>query len=118
MSEKRECKALYYIRHFFIFIPAVSGCVSISAFASLVNISVGTTSSAVGSKTCAITREIKSYQTIFTKKKRKKDHIVLLAKTKLNWIEVFISKVLIDLYINHDEIVLVNNMSRECNEIK
>ena len=43
---------------------------------------------------------------------------MLLAKTKLNWIEVFISKVLIDLYINHDEIVLVNNMSRECNEIK
>ena len=80
MSEKRECKALYYVRHFFIFIPAVSGCVSISAFASLVNISVGTTSSAVGSKTCAITTEIKSYQTIFTKKKKKKGSYSVIGK--------------------------------------
>ena len=42
------------------------------------------------------------------KKKKKHDKIVLLAKTKLNYIEMLISKVLIDSYINHDEFVLVN----------
>ena len=53
------------------------------------------------------------------KKKRKKhDKIVLLAKTKLNTIEVLISKVLIASYINHHEFVSVNNVLREYNEVK
>ena len=53
------------------------------------------------------------------KKKRKKhDKIVLLAKTKLNTIEVLISKVSIASYINHHEFVSVNNVLREYNEVK
>ena len=43
---------------------------------------------------------------------------MLLGKTKLDTIEVLISKVLIDSCISHDEIVLVNNMFREYNEMK
>ena len=43
---------------------------------------------------------------------------MLLAKTKLNTIEVLISKALIDSYINHDKIVSVNNVLREYNEMK
>ena len=43
---------------------------------------------------------------------------MLLAKTKLNTIEVLISKVLIALYINHHEFVSVNNVLREYNEVK
>ena len=43
---------------------------------------------------------------------------MLLAKTKLNPIEVFISKALIDLYTNHDEFILVNNVLRKYNEKK
>ena len=42
----------------------------------------------------------------------------MLAKTKLDTIEVLISKSLIDLYISHDEFVLVNNVLREYNELK
>ena len=41
-----------------------------------------------------------------------------LAKTKLNSIEVLISKSLNDLYINHDEFVSVNHMLREHKEMK
>ena len=37
------------------------------------------------------------------------DEIVLLAKTKLNSIEVLISRSLIDSCISHDEFVLINN---------
>ena len=48
------------------------------------------------------------------KKKRKKhDKIVLLAKSKLNGIEVLISKALIDSSISHDEFVLINNVLKE-----
>ena len=43
---------------------------------------------------------------------------MLLAKTKLNSIEVLISKALIDSYINHDEFILVNNVLRKYNEKK
>ena len=43
---------------------AVTGCVSISAFPSLVGIPVYITSSAVGLKICAITAGIKKYKPI------------------------------------------------------
>ena len=39
---------LNYFEHFLVFAFAVSGCISISAFASIVDIPVGTASSAVG----------------------------------------------------------------------
>ena len=65
-----------------------------------------------------ITAGIKKYKSINKKKRKKHDHIVLLAKTKLNSIEVLISKALIDLYINHDDFVSVNNVLREYNKIK
>ena len=43
---------------------------------------------------------------------------MLLGKVKLNKIEVLISKVLIELYISHDEFILVNNVLREFNGTK
>ena len=52
------------------------------------------------------------------KKKKKHDKIVLLAKSKLNSIEVLISKALIDSVISHDEFVLINNVLKEYNEMK
>ena len=70
--------------------------VSVSDFASLVGIPVGITSSAVGLKICVLTAGIKKYKSKIKKKKKKNDKIALLEKTKLNSIEVLISKVLID----------------------
>ena len=61
----------------------MTGCFSISAFASLIRIPIRVKSSAIGLKICAITAEIKV--------KKKHDKIVLLAKSKLNSIEVLIS---------------------------
>ena len=43
---------------------------------------------------------------------------MLLAKTKLDTIEVLISKALNNSYISHDEFVSVNNVLREYNEMK
>ena len=42
----------------------------------------------------------------------------MLGKSKLDAIEVLISKSLIDSYISHDEFVSVNNILREYNEMK
>ena len=43
---------------------------------------------------------------------------MLLAKTKLNIIKIWISKALIDSYINHSRLVSVNNVLREYNEMR
>ena len=64
MSEKHKnvCRALYYFEHFLAFVSAVSGCVSVFAYASLVGVIICTTRSAVGLKICAITAGIKTYK--------------------------------------------------------
>ena len=42
----------------------------------------------------------------------------MLAKSKLNHIEVLISKALIDSNISHDKFVLINNVLKECDDMK
>ena len=101
-----------------ILVSTVTGCVSISAFASLVCVPVSIMSFAVGIKICAIIAGIKKYKSIIKKKKKKHDKILVLGKDKLNTIEVLISKALIDSYISHDEFVSVNNVLREYYEMK
>ena len=61
---------------------------------------------------------IKTYKYIIKNKKKKYDKIVLLAKTKLNSIEVLISKGLTNSSISPDEFVLKNNVLEEYDEMK
>ena len=69
-KHKKVCTTLNYTEHFLILGSTITGCVSISAFASLVGIPIGITSSAIGLKICAITAGIKTYKSIIKKKKR------------------------------------------------
>ena len=103
MSEKykKTCKYLNYVEHLLILASTVTGCVSISAFASLVCVPVGVMSYAVGMKICAITAGIKKYKSIIKKKKKKYDKIALLGEDQLNAIKVLISKALVDSCISH-----------------
>ena len=55
--------------------------------------SLGITNTAIGLKIFAVTAWIKKYKLIIKKQKKNHDKIVLLAKSKLNSIEVLISKV-------------------------
>ena len=84
----------------------------------MIGIPIGIKSSAIGLKLCAITAGIKKYKSIIKKKKKKHDKIVLLPKSKLNSIEVLISKALIDSIIRHDGFVLINNVLKEYNKMK
>ena len=56
MSRKRKkvCATLNYIEHFLILASTITGCISISASASLLGIPIGITSSSIGLKICAI----------------------------------------------------------------
>ena len=74
MSEKckKTCKHLNHIEQLFVLVSTVTGCVSISAFASLVCVPCFCWyyESVVGIKVCAIAAGIKKYKLIIKKKKK------------------------------------------------
>ena len=59
-KHKKVCTTLIYIENFLILASTITGCFSISAFASLIGIPVGIISFAIKLKTCEITTGIKS----------------------------------------------------------
>ena len=63
----KKCAELF--EHFLVFVSAVSGCVSVSAFASWVGIPVGIVSSEVGIEICAVTAWIKKHKSVIKKMK-------------------------------------------------
>ena len=117
-KHKKFCTTLNYIENFLMLASTITGCISISSFASLLGIPRGITSSAIGLKICAVTAGIKKYKSIIKKRKKKHNKVKLLAKYKLNNIEVLISKVLIDSNISHDKFVLINNVLKEYDNMK
>ena len=58
-KHKKVWTTLNYIESFFILVSTITRCVPISAFASLVGIPIGITSSVIGLKICAITAGVK-----------------------------------------------------------
>ena len=114
---KKTCKYLSYVEHLLILASTVTGCVSISAFASLVCMPVGITSSVVQINICVLISGIKTCNSIIKKKKKIHNITVLLGEDKLNAIKVLILKALIHSYITHDRFVSVNVL-REYNEMK
>ena len=87
--------------------------IAISAFASLVCVPVGITSSVGWTNICTIILGIKKYKSIIKKKKKNQDQIELLGKGKVNTIEVLISKALINSCISHNDFVSRNNVFLE-----
>ena len=60
----------------------------------------------------------KSIISIISNREKKYDKIVLLAKDKLNTIEVLTSMAMVDSSISHNEFVLVNDAARECDDMQ
>ena len=84
MSKKHKnvSRVSNYIDDSLIAISIFTGCVSISAFTSLVGFTIGIASSTIGLEICVITAGIKKYKLIIKKERKKDDKIVLLAKRK------------------------------------
>ena len=106
------------ILFYFLQLLDVFPCVSKKAFAFLIGIPIGITSSGIGLKICTITAGIKKYKSIIKKKKKKHDKIVSLAKSKLNRKEVLIYKSLTDSNISRNEVASINNALKEYEEVK
>ena len=79
-QHKKACGVLNYTDHSHIVISTITGCVSISAFTSLVGISLGITSSTIRLNNCVITAGIKKYTSLIKKKRKNNSKIALLAK--------------------------------------
>ena len=79
LAGKKHKKARKYLNSaesLLILSSIITGCVSISAFASLVDINLGITSFSVGINIFAIIARIKKYKSIIKKKKKKDNSIV------------------------------------------
>ena len=107
-KHKKVCATLNYIEHFFILTSTITGFqfLLIFQFTSLLGIPIGIAISSIGLRIYAMAAWIKEYKSIIKKRKKKHDKIVLLAKPKLNSVEVLNSKVFIDSNFRHDEFVL------------
>ena len=58
-KHKKVCATLNYIEHFLILPSTITGCISISTFAFLLDIPIGIMGSAIGLKMCATPAGIK-----------------------------------------------------------
>ena len=113
-KHKNVCTNVNHIEHFIILACSITGCITISAFAFLLGLPLGITSSTIGLKTYALAAGIKKYRSIIKKHYK----IVLSAIFKRNSIEVLIIKALIDSNISHNEFVPMINVLKEYNNMK
>ena len=60
-KHKKVCTILTYIEHFLIWASKITGCISISAFSSLLGFPMGIANSAIGLKLCATTSGTRDY---------------------------------------------------------
>ena len=107
-NNKKVCTTLNCIEHFVTLLFAVTRCISISTFASLVDILTRIMISAIGLNISVVVARIKKYKSIIKKKKKKNDEIVLLAKIKLDSIKGLIFRSLNDSYIGHNYLLLID----------
>ena len=63
-KQKKVCTTLNYIEDFLILASAITRCISISTFSSLIGIPIGITNSAIGLEICAIVAGIKKHKSI------------------------------------------------------
>ena len=117
-KHKKVCTTPNYIEHFLIEGSKITGCVSIFAFASSVGIPIGIKKSIIELKICVIAVAIKKCKSRIYKKKKNHNEKVVLAKSELNSIEVFIPTALIDSLFSHEPFVFKNNFLKEYNGMK
>ena len=96
------------IEHFLTLVFAVTICISISAFSSLIDISMGIMSSTIGTNVFATVAKIKKYKSIIKKKKKKHDEIAFLAKANLDYINGSTSSSLTDSDIERNYFHLID----------
>ena len=98
-----------YVDKILIVLSATTSGVSIISFTSTIGKSVGIVSASFTLIFSLTTGIIKKLLNMTINKKKKHDHLLMLAESKFNSIETLISQALIDLDINHEEFITILN---------
>ena len=107
-----------YIDKILIILNATSGEVSIISFITIVGVPVGI-ASARFTLIFSIAKEIIKILLKITRNKNKMhDKILMLAESKLNSIEILISKALNDIEISHEEFTIILNEKDKYDKMK
>ena len=96
-----------YINKVLIVLSATTSGVSIVSFTSIVGVQVGIASVTFTLIFSLTTEIVKKLLNITRNKKKKHDKILMLAKSKLNWIETLISQALIDIEIIPEDFIAI-----------
>ena len=107
-----------YIVEILIILSATSGGVSNISSTSIVRALVGITTACFTLILSIAKGIIKILLKITRNKKKMHDNILMLAKSKLNSIEILISKALSDMKINHEEFIMILNEKCKYDKMK
>ena len=99
-------------------LSVTSGGISIISFISVTGIPAEIASASFTLAFSLTTGITKKLLKITRKKKKKRNKIVMLAKSKLNNIETLMSQALIDLDISHEEFKAIGNEKEKCEQMK
>ena len=120
MSKKlSKCIASFdYIDKNLIVLSVTSGGINIIFFTSIIGASAGLAGASFTLIFSLTTGIIKKINGSNKEKKKKRNKIVMLAKSKLNSIETLMSHVLIDLDISHEEFKTIVNEQEKYEQMK
>ena len=96
-----------YIEKYLIVLSGTTSGVSVLSFTSIVEATVEIASSSFTLIFSLTTGIVKKLLNITRNKKKKHDKILMLAKSKLNSIEILISQALNDMDISHKEYIII-----------
>ena len=101
-----------------IVLSVTSGGVSIASFATVIGAPIGITSASLSLVFSLCTELVKKILKVTKNKKKKHNKIVMLARSKLNSIEIKISEALISNKISHEDLITTINEERNYRELK
>ena len=96
-----------YIDKILIVLRAATSGISIISFTSTIGTSVGKVSASFTLIFSLTTGIVEKLLNMTINKKKKHDHLLMLAESKFNSIETLISQALIDLDISHEEFIMI-----------
>ena len=101
-----------------IVLSETSGSISIASFATVVEAPVGIPSASFSFAFSITTGIVKKFLKTTQNKKKKHNKIFMLARRKLNSIEIKISEALINNEISHEDFITIINEERNYRELK
>ena len=113
----KDIASFDYFDKSLIVLSVTTGSTSVTSFATVIGAPVGVVSASFSLAFSIFTGIIKKLL-ITTRNKKKKDNIVMLARSKLNSIESRISEALINNEISHENFMIIINEETKYRELK